>query len=78
VAEPGQLARCALHGLHFDAARSDGCVLCRRASQSPQDQSSKLKHGLWIGGIGAILALACVAALTQIYGGQLFGRLSIE
>ena len=30
-----ELARCSAHGLTFDPATADGCVLCRRASSSP-------------------------------------------
>jgi TPR repeat protein len=60
MTEPDQLARCASHGLHFDVTRSDGCVLCRRASKSPQGQGGP-KLGLWVGGIGTTLALACLA-----------------
>jgi len=26
------VAQCAAHGLHYDAARTDGCVLCRKRS----------------------------------------------
>lgn len=61
MAESGQLARCSSHGLHFDATQSDGCVLCRRASESPQGRGGSLKARLWIGAIGTSLALACFA-----------------
>lgn len=35
-----QLTKCELHGLHYDSARHQGCVVCRRSSSLPPVPSS--------------------------------------
>lgn len=59
IATRSEPTTCRDHGLRYDAATQDGCVLCRRASSAPPRGRTAPPRALLVAGGGAlVLALA--------------------
>jgi TPR repeat protein len=56
-----ELVRCEAHGLHFDASRASGCVLCRRASSAPATGAAR-PHWSWAAVVAGVLVSAASLA----------------
>ena len=65
------LVTCAAHGLHYDPAKSSGCVLCRK-SQRP---AAPARTGKWLLVGGALASLACAAAAWVVRGPRALSEL---
>ncbi len=69
IATRSEPTTCREHGLRYDAATHDGCVLCRRASSAPPRRRPAPPRALLIAGAGALALAFAVGVVYAVRDG---------
>jgi len=67
MARPASVVKCEKHGLHYDSAKANGCVVCRREAGEPPPPRQAAPGS---GSLGMPLAVAAVLILVTAFALQ--------
>lgn len=72
MAKPTSVVKCEKHGLHYDSAKTSGCIVCRRESgELPPPRTNSASAAKPSGSLGAALGVTAVLVAMTAFAMQM-------